>query len=153
MSYISFLTPYPPSANHYKNHRVVKGKVITYVDDEAKRFRVDVAWRAKAAGVRKANGRVALEIKVYPSLPKDWKARARKDPDFWDDTVKCIDVGNAEKCISDALNGVAWEDDKQVWDLRVMRMRPDEMGPRCMVTIYPIVVDKPMWEFYDESNY
>ena len=141
---ITFVVPYPPSANHYKNHRVIpasrgkKAMVITYVDDVAKRFRTDVAVLARQAGVRKTKGRVRVFIRLFPHRPLDWARRARKDPDFWDDTVQCIDVGNTEKCILDGLNGTAWDDDKQVRSLAVDRECPDEHGARCIVTITPI---------------
>lgn len=140
----TIVTPYPPSANHYKKERVVfspktkKHIVMVYADEVAKQFRKDVAYIARKAGVTLNDGRVSLHIALYPERPQDWASRARKRPEDWDDTVRCIDVGNAEKCISDALNGIAWHDDKQVRKLEVERMMPDEHGARCVVTIRKI---------------
>ena len=59
--------------------------------------------------------------------------------DLWDDTVQCIDLGNAEKVLSDALQGIAFENDAQLWRHTHERAEPDEFGARVLVTItrYP----------------
>ncbi|WP_258013257.1 RusA family crossover junction endodeoxyribonuclease [Stenotrophomonas maltophilia] len=77
----------------------------------------------------------ALAIRLYPNLPQDWAKRARKDPHTWDDTVQCIDLGNCEKVLSDALNGVAWVDDKKHRRILLERMEPDAKGARVELVI------------------
>lgn len=132
---IALTLPYPISANRY--WRPVKlGTHISIVPTlEARAYREEVALMAKAAGVRKPlEGRIAVQVQLYPQRPRDWAKRAAKDPRTWDDDVRCIDLGNAEKVLSDALNGVAWVDDKQLRRILLERMEPD--GPaRVVLTI------------------
>lgn len=136
----SLVLPYPISANRYWATRCIRNKhtgqymAITYVTSEAQAYKREVGLLAKAAGIREPlTGRVVVEIKLYPSLPKDWAKRARKVPDYWDDTVQCIDLGNCEKVLCDALNGIAWNDDKQLRRIVLDRMVPDELGARCEI--------------------
>ena len=145
---VTLALPYPISANRYWATRIITPKgsrrpmALTYVTPEAKQYRDDVAKLAIAAGVRPLAGRVCVELHLYPHRPLDWAKRARKDPDYWADTVQCIDLGNAEKVLSDALNGIAWEDDKQHHEIHKHREDPDEHGARVVVTISPIVRER-----------
>lgn len=130
--------PYPPSANRYWRTSAFRGHARTYLSPEAKAYREDVAWRAKLAGVEPLQGRVQLTVRLYPHRPQDWKRRQRRDPETWDDGVQCIDLGNCEKVLSDALNGVAWVDDKQHRRIVLERMTPDDAGARVEVEIEPV---------------
>ncbi|MDD0837889.1 RusA family crossover junction endodeoxyribonuclease [Curvibacter sp. HBC61] len=139
--------PLPVSANRYWASRVVKAKTsgksmpLTYVTAEAKAYKERVAWMAKAAGIHKPiEGRVRVDIKLYPNRPKDWERRARLDPMGWDATVQCIDLDNSRKVLYDALKGIAFGDDKWVWQETGQRMPPDEHQGRVVVVIRPIVV-------------
>ena len=129
--------PYPPSANRYWRTATIRGSARTFLSAEAKAYREDVAWRARLAGVAALTGRVALTIRLYPHRPQDWQRRQRKDPETWDDSVQCIDLGNCEKVLSDALNGVAWLDDKQHRRIVLERCTPDEQGARVEIEIEP----------------
>lgn len=142
MTAYTLTLPYPISANRYWRSFVPRGgqRAITVVSDEAKAYREEVKWRAMAAGLRPIKGRVQLELRLYPGRPQDWQKRARKDPECWDDDVRCIDLGNAEKVLSDALNGIAWDDDKQHRRIIKERMVPDENGPRVVVVITQLAV-------------
>lgn len=109
---------------------------MTYVSAEAKEYKAEVAKLAKAAGMTMPlDGRVAWKIELYPQRPQDYAKRARLNPDGWDDDVRCIDLGNCEKVLGDALNGIAWIDDKQIRRTILERKEPDEHGARVVVTI------------------
>lgn len=123
--------PYPVSANRY--WRNWRGRMV--VSEEGRAFKEECAWRAKAAGLQLLEGWIRMEIHVYPHRPKDWERRARRDPAGWEHSIRCIDTGNAEKVLSDALNGIAWRDDKQTRRLVVERMTPDAAGARVEVFI------------------
>lgn len=131
--------PYPISANRYWATRVAGKIAMTYVTPEAKAYKRTAANLVNAAGVRCSNDRMRLHVKLFPARPQDWARRARKDPDKWDDDVRCIDLGNCEKVLSDALNGVAWADDKQLRGIFLERMEPDEHGARVEILIEPVV--------------
>lgn len=135
---ITLRLPYPVSANRYWSHGIIKGHAVTFVTKEAKAYKATVAAIARQAGLRiPLDGRVELTLRLFPQRPQDWAKRAQRNPDTWDDDVRCIDLGNCEKVLSDALNGVAWVDDKQLRDIRLVRCEPDGEA-RVEVTIAPV---------------
>lgn len=143
---IRLALPYPVSANRYWATRVIKAKesgrqmAMTYVTPEAKAYKEQVAWLARQAGVKRPiEGRVALHLQLFPHRPLDWQTRMRKLGEAWDDTVQCIDLGNAEKVLSDALQGIVIGDDKWFWRITKERMEPDAHGARVVVSIEQIV--------------
>lgn len=134
---IELTLPYPISANRYWRSFVPRGhtRAIVTLSDEAKAYKAEVGWLAKAAGVRQPlAGRVAIELRLYPRRPQDWAKRARKAPLSWDDDVQCLDLDNASKVLLDALNGIAIEDDRWVRRIVAERMEPDGEA-RVVVTI------------------
>ena len=142
---IELVLPYPISANRYWATRVIKAKAtgrymaMTYVTPEAKAYRDQVALIANTAGLRQPiTGRVAVELDLYPHRPQDWARRARRDPQGWDDDVQCIDLGNAEKVLADALQGIVFPDDRWIWRLVKERKEPDGEG-RVVLRVRPIV--------------
>lgn len=145
---IRLTLPWPVSSNRYWRSFVPRGRTraVTVVSDEAKAYRTEVAWRAKAQGLRvPLDGRIAIELRLYPQRPHDWAKRAQRNPEGWDDDVRCIDLGNAEKVLSDALNGVAWHDDRQLRRIVLERCEPDERGARVelAITRMPAAVTAP----------
>lgn len=126
---------------------------MTYVTPEAKAFKADVLRLARAAGIQAPiTGRVTLEIWLYPHRPLDYKTRQRKLGAAWDDTVQCIDLGNAEKVISDALKDVVMDDDKWIRRIASMRMEPDDKPARVIVRITSIEAPKPQGELLEKST-
>lgn len=130
---IELTLPYPISANRYWKTRVmnVKGhmQACTYVSKEAKDFKEQVGWLARAAGVRAPLlGRVAIAYTLHPHRPQDYQRRMKRDPSGWEDTVQCIDLDNAQKVLLDALKGIVMEDDKWVRSITAERGEPVEGG-------------------------
>ena len=142
----TLVLPYPPSANRYWRHVMMRGRPVTLVSREAKGYREEVVHRAMLAGCKPIDGRVLLHIQLIPARPKDWAKRSQVRPDDWDDTVQCMDLGNCEKVLSDALNGIAWHDDKQIFRMVKERMAPDEFGARVVVTFAPLVIERTQGE-------
>lgn len=144
MRQIILVLPYPISSNRY--WRPVKlAKHITIVPTkEAKQYKADVQAAVRAAGVRQPiKGRIQLDIRLYPHRPLDWKKRQRQLGAAWEDSVQCIDLGNAEKVLSDALNGCAIVDDKWIRRIVSERMEPDEHGARVVVRVMALEVAQP----------
>lgn len=148
MRSITLVLPYPISANRYWATRTVapagkRAMAMTYVTPEAKAFKAQVLQLARAAGVvQPITGRVQLEIKLYPHRPLDWQKRQRQAGAAWDDTVQCIDLGNAEKVLSDALKDVVMEDDKWIRRIVSERMEPDGEA-RVVVTVTALATPQP----------
>lgn len=132
-----FLTlPYPVSANRYWKAVTIPGRTMMAPSKEAKAYKAEVAKIARAAGLAAPmDCRVEMWIRLYPARPQDWAKRARLDPANWDDDVRCIDLGNAEKVLADALQGIVYLDDKQIWHQDKRRMEPDERGARVALAI------------------
>lgn len=142
--------PYPISANRYWASRVIKAKAtgkwlsMTYVTPEAKEYRERCKAIAMASGIKTLlTGRIRLTAQLYPSRPLDWERRMRKLGESWDDSVQCIDLGNAEKVMSDALQGVVFADDCMYRRIVLDRMEPDGNGARLVVMIEAIKVNQP----------
>jgi crossover junction endodeoxyribonuclease RusA len=128
---IHLVLPWPVSANRYWRSFVPKGhkRAIVTLSDEAKAYKEQVSLLAWQQGVREPlEGRLQVEIDLYPYLPRDWAKRARKSPEFWDDTVQCLDLDNTHKVLLDSLKGVALVDDKWVFRIASERMEPDGEG-------------------------
>lgn len=132
------MLPYPVSANRYWKAITIPGRTMMAPSKEAIVYRKQVAAIAMAAGLgRPFPWRVAVELDLYPNRPQDWSRRASRDPIGWDDDVRCIDLGNAEKVLSDALQGIVFEDDRWIWDLHKRRKEPDGEG-RVVLRIRPL---------------
>lgn len=138
--------PYPVSANRYWNAITIPGRTMMAPSKEAKAYRKEVARIANASGIAKPfPWRVAVELDLYPHRPQDWARRAKRDPIGWDDDVRCIDLGNAEKVLSDALQGIVFDDDRWIWDLHKRRKEPDGEG-RVVLRIRPLQRVSPQLE-------
>lgn len=147
--------PYPISANRYWATRAFVSKdtrkpmASTYVTSEAKQYKEAVGWLLRSAGVRCAfPGRVHVHIQLWPHRPLDWAKRAKKDPLYWADTVQRLDLDNARKVVTDALKGIAIDDDRQIWRDSGEVMEPDGRDACLVVTITPLVpqVQQPALE-------
>lgn len=132
------ILPYPVSTNRY--WRVFKGK--TAVSKEAKQYKDTVRKIALLSGFKKPyQGKVEVSYVLYPKLPKNWKTRMACDPVCWHKNLRCIDLDNAQKVLFDALNGIAFVDDKLVWRISGRRAVPDLNGARIEVTVNEIKDD------------
>ena len=135
---LTLTLPYPISANRYWKAITIPGRTMMAPSKEAKAYKQTVATLARASGIAEPfSWRVAVELDLFPQRPQDWAKRARRDPVAWDDDVRCIDLGNAEKVLSDALQGIVFTDDRWIWDLHKRRKEPDG-DARVVLRITPI---------------
>lgn len=134
---IRIALPYPISANRYWRPVPLGNHVTIVPTKEAKAYKREVEILLRKAGAQLIPGRVHVAIALYPQRPQDWLKRAARDPVAWDDTVRCLDIDNANKVVLDALCGLAFEDDSRVWRLISERMEPDPHGARVVVDVTP----------------
>lgn len=143
---IEMQLPYPISLNAYKDTRVVNSRgrsmVLYYLTAEAKAFKAECQRIAAHCNIKPILGPIEYELELYPHLPQDWRTRAKRDPMFWDSTVRCIDSDNAVKVLLDALNGIAWTDDSMIFDGRQRRMVPDGQS-MCILRVRPFERAEP----------
>lgn len=112
--------PYPVSANRYWRSFVPKGwtRAVVAPSAEAKAYKAEVGWRARAAGFTSPTTRpIALVFVLRPKANKDGSANA---------TV--LDLGNCLKVAEDALQGIVYENDRQVRSIRMAYGEPIEYG-------------------------
>lgn len=127
---MKLILPYPVSANRYwrtvvsqRRDGPKKPRALTFVSEEAKAYREEVGWRARAAGCRTpTQGLVELRIALVP------KNRV------------CMDLDNALKVTIDALKGIVYGDDAQVFKITAERRDPDPAGARLEVEILPLAL-------------
>ena len=109
----------PPSVNHYKGIRIMKTKTgkmfpLYYLTAKAKAFKEKCRNKYNGPIFK---GRLAVHVYLF------FKGNRNHD------------VDNYTKTIFDALNGIAWEDDKQIYDMVVHK----EIGFDYPETIIEIV--------------
>lgn len=105
-----------------------------FTDPKVQAYKDEVAIRAKAAGAKPFESPCTLVITAVMPIPTSWSARRRQEAleGQIKHTVK-PDWDNLGKGISDALNGVAWKDDSQVYWSNVRKTYGE--NPRTEVTI------------------
>lgn len=110
----SYRLPYPVSTNVYWR-TAVRGRIaVTYLSDKAKAYRTAV--KAIVNDVEPIDGDIQMTIRLAPKLTK--KGQASK---------VCVDLDNGLKVAVDALNGIAYHDDKQIkrYDLAYCAPEPN----------------------------
>lgn len=117
---IRMILPYPVSANRY--WRVFRSRVCH--SKEALDYRRDVALIALRRGHAKPfTGDVSVSIALCPHLTKKGVASEVR-----------IDLDNCLKVVLDALQGVAFNNDKQIVELRAT-LGPAQVGGALMVEV------------------
>ena len=107
------VVPYPVSVNRaYRNFR---GRMV--MSAEGREFKRMVASSWALAGQPLIEGPVSVHYRLHPKLTKDGRASKTRQ-----------DVANMEKLLSDALNGLAWTDDKQIECLLIELSYPVKGG-------------------------
>lgn len=119
------ILPYPPSANRY--WRIFRNRAVPSADAAAyKREIYALAHLARLGSPTKAP--VYLALILRPLRPADADKRDKKYGPDWHHTVRCIDLDNALKVAIDALQGVAYVNDKQVRKIHIERGLPIDGG-------------------------
>ncbi|MEN6540870.1 MAG: RusA family crossover junction endodeoxyribonuclease [Mizugakiibacter sp.] len=95
------MLPYPVSANRY--WRITPRGLKPSPEATKYKARVGMLWLQSGAAHR-IEGKVDVTINLHPRRNKDGSASETR-----------LDLDNAIKVTLDALNGLAWGDDKQVF--------------------------------------
>jgi crossover junction endodeoxyribonuclease RusA len=95
---------------------------VTYLSAEGKQWKQSAYLSAKQQGGVKIVGDVCVMLVLHPRANKNGSA-----------SKAVLDLGNAEKCTIDAMQGVLFDDDKQI---QMMMMRYGEPKEGGGVTLY-----------------
>lgn len=99
------------------------GRVYTPSATRAYEKRVRDAYRA--AGGKMLTGAIQLEIYAMFAIPASTTKKARQWLSEHNKYMKKPDADNIAKSVADGLNGVAYEDDAQVYSLHVIKTYQD----------------------------
>lgn len=138
----TFTIPGPEYGQKRPRARRVGERAGVYDDPANKPYadRVVYAWR-QAGGASLGSGPLSVFIDVYHARPNDHylKSGALNTKGLCESwCVRMPDLDNVAKAITDALNGLAYDDDRQIITLLVRRHWADaDVGPRVAVLIKP----------------
>ena len=134
---ISFVVDGEPVAQPRQRFSVFGGKPVAYKDSKHKvhPYRQAIALMAKAAGAKPHTDSVVLDVVAVFQRPKSHWTKSGLKPTA-PARPKGKDWDNIGKAVSDALNGIAYVDDDQVVDGRVVRRYGSRHEPpRTVITI------------------
>ena len=132
-----FTVPGPPQGK--VRPRVVNrnGYAHSYTPEKTVNYEalVKMSYKSACTGEPMATGPVTVKITAWFPVPQSWSQakKAAAMAGITQPTVK-PDADNIGKIICDALNGIAWPDDKQVTRLDVRKAYGAE--PRVEVEIW-----------------
>lgn len=115
--------------------QVIHGKVHTYTPDATANYEnlVKVMY-LRACGRVRLYGAIKAEITAIYSIPQSWSKKRKEEACKGDIApMKKPDTDNIAKIILDSLNGVAYDDDKQVVELVVKKQY--DIIPRVVVVL------------------
>lgn len=132
---IDFEIPGPPVAKGRPRFRAAGGKVHTYTPEKTAEYENLVKLSYMDQVGAKLTGQIAAILYVYFPIPKaESKKRHKLMADGEIMHTKRPDADNIAKTVLDALNGIAFDDDSQVWKLLVYKQYSET--PRINVVLY-----------------
>lgn len=123
---VRLVLPYPVSVNDFMRSFVPRGqkRPIPFLTPEARAYKHECAWIAKAAGLTKPTERpIELAFTLHPPATRERFDKSMRKVEVRDGS--CMDLDNALKVAIDSLKGSAYVDDRQVKRLSI------EYGERC----------------------
>lgn len=141
-----FVIPGPPQgkARARTVHNPHTGRVQSYTPDRTARYEelVRLCYR-RACGAAKTPTGLPVSVEILARFPVPCSASGPKRRQMHDGIVlptKKPDADNVAKIVCDALNGVAYQDDKQICSLTVVKKYEDGVHPPG---VYVIIREDP----------
>ena len=132
---VRFEIPGPPVAKGRPRFRAAGGKVRTYTPEKTAEYENLVKLSYMEQVNIKLTGQIAATIYAYFPIPKSESRKRHKLMADGEIThTKRPDADNIAKTVLDALNGIAFDDDSQIWRLIVYKRYSEE--PRVNVVLY-----------------
>ena len=129
---IKFSIPGVPQRK--KRVRFGQGRAYTHKDTVNYQSFVKLCFQNRCPGWKPPSGPVVLDTVAYFPIPKSrtkWFKELCSEEDM--PFLKCPDYDNVSKIIGDALNEIAYKDDRQIFDGRSRQFYSNR--PRLNVTL------------------
>ena len=130
----TILIPGNPRAQGRPRFTTIGGYARAYDPKESRDWKAVVKDFAVQAGCKPLEGPVTLAMDVFVARPK--RLLRAKDPV---EAVRCTskpDCSNYLKGVEDALNGIAYYDDSQIWRVSVRKFYHEKQGsPRTEISL------------------
>ncbi len=122
-----FSIPIAPKGQKRDRIATIGGHARSYTDTAQKHYAAKI--RALLAGNAPAaplHGAIKIEINCMLPIPQSWSKKKKESALDWElrPMVK-PDIDNLVKQVLDCMNGIVWEDDKQVVELEVYKWYSD----------------------------
>ena len=108
--------------------------VQTYTPEATANYETLVKWCWQERKLPKLSGELSASVRAFFPIPKSTTKKRRLE--MIGEAVGYTgkpDLDNIAKCVLDALNGLAYDDDSQVVQLTVTKHYSEE--PRCVVEL------------------
>src|SRR2546422_8378369 len=105
---------------------VVPGRAVSFHSPKAKVYKLQVQEAAKPVIGKPLSGLVEIQVDYFHGSPRK------------------MDMDSIAKCVMDALNGLAYSDDRQV---RLQTSRAHDLSARVIILSGPIDLIKPLSEY------
>lgn len=116
--------------------RFVRATGRTYTPSATLSAEQRIQAAAFAALLTRLDGPVRLTVIAFNEIPPSWSRKRAAEARTEVHDQRKPDIDNLVKLVMDALNGIAWADDKQVVELLAAK-RVDDGGARLMLRIEP----------------
>ncbi len=121
---ISFTIPGEPVAKGRARSVVRNGHVAHYTPEKTARYEnlVKLAAQQAMGEALPAQGAVALVVRAFLAIPASWSVKRQRAAALGAITpTKRPELDNIVKAVKDGANGVTWQDDAQVVDVRASK--------------------------------
>jgi Holliday junction resolvase RusA-like endonuclease len=136
MSALRFVIPGEPRGKGRPRFgRSRAGFVTVRTDDKTATYENLVKLAALQVGARPFAGPLAVAVTAYFVPPPSWSKKRRAAALAGHETPSRFDIDNICKAVFDGLNGIAFEDDKQIALLYARKLFADVA--RCEIEVFP----------------
>lgn len=112
MKFTVYGLPVPKQRPRWKR---IGDRVITYTPARTAQYEELVAWSFYEAGGKRTESTVKLKLTAFMQVPVSWSKKRRTAVTEGIERPKTRpDLDNLIKSVMDGLNGIAYDDDKQV---------------------------------------
>lgn len=137
MKEISFVVYGVPQGKARPRVSVRNGYAHAYTPQKTKDYEHEIvlAYKQVAGGIEPTRNPVVLGVDIFYPMPKSWSKKTKLEVmSHGLPPMTKPDMDNVIKCVMDGLNGIAYEDDSQIF--RIISDKDYSDSPRIEVRLY-----------------